>query len=37
MVMFSIMTVILLAYLPLLNYTQASYLMGAFLCGCIFS
>jgi len=35
--MFTIMTVILLAYLPLLNYTQASYLTGAFLCGCIFS
>eukprot|EP00584_Thalassiosira_punctigera_P002575 CAMPEP_0172547490 /NCGR_PEP_ID=MMETSP1067-20121228/17012_1 /TAXON_ID=265564 ORGANISM="Thalassiosira punctigera, Strain Tpunct2005C2" /NCGR_SAMPLE_ID=MMETSP1067 /ASSEMBLY_ACC=CAM_ASM_000444 /LENGTH=934 /DNA_ID=CAMNT_0013334581 /DNA_START=324 /DNA_END=3128 /DNA_ORIENTATION=- len=37
LVMFSVMAVILLAYLPLLNYTQASYLTGAFLCGCIFS
>jgi Kef-type K+ transport system membrane component KefB len=35
--MFSVMSIILLAYLPLLNYTQASYLTGAFLCGCIFS
>merc|ERR1719416_326648 len=35
--MFSIMTLMLLAYLPLLNYTQASYLTGAFLAGCTFS
>ena len=35
--MFTVMTLILLAYLPLMNYTQASYLTGAFLCGCIFS
>lgn len=28
LVMFSIMTLMLLAYLPLLNYTQASYLTG---------
>src|SRR6056300_1646040 len=37
LVMFSIMTLMLLAYLPLLNYTQASYLTGAFLAGCTFS
>jgi len=37
LVMFSIMTVMLLAYLPLLNYTKASYLTGAFLAGCTFS
>ena len=35
--MFTIMTVMLLAYLPLLNYTKASYLTGAFLAGCTFS
>ncbi|KAL7533761.1 hypothetical protein ACHAXR_009976 [Thalassiosira sp. AJA248-18] len=35
--MFTVMTVLLLAYLPLLNYTQASYLTGAFLAGCVFS
>ncbi len=35
--MFTVMTLILLAYLLLMNYTQASYLTGAFLCGCIFS
>eukprot|EP00578_Thalassiosira_sp_NH16_P024234 CAMPEP_0181102102 /NCGR_PEP_ID=MMETSP1071-20121207/14128_1 /TAXON_ID=35127 /ORGANISM="Thalassiosira sp., Strain NH16" /LENGTH=971 /DNA_ID=CAMNT_0023185037 /DNA_START=77 /DNA_END=2992 /DNA_ORIENTATION=- len=35
--MFSVMIVMLLAYLPLLNYTQASYLTGAFLAGCTFS
>jgi len=37
LVMFSIMTLMLLAYLPLLNYTQASYLTGAFLAGVTFS
>ena len=37
LVMFSIMVVMLLAYLPLLNYTQASYLTGAFLAGVTFS
>lgn len=37
LVMFSIMTAMLLAYLPLLNYTKASYLTGAFLAGCTFS
>ena len=34
LVMFSLMTLMLLAYLPLLNYTKASYLMGAILAGC---
>ncbi|CAB9509080.1 K(+) antiporter GerN [Seminavis robusta] len=37
MVMFSIMSVLLLLYLPLLNYTRASYLSGAFLAGMSFS
>lgn len=37
LVMFAIMTTMLLAYLPLLNYTQASYLTGAFLAGVPFS
>jgi len=37
LVMFAIMVVLLLAYLPLLNYTQASYLTGAFLAGVVFS
>jgi len=35
--MFSIMTAMLLAYLPLLNYTKSSYLTGAFLAGATFS
>ncbi|KAL7544273.1 hypothetical protein ACHAWF_007655 [Thalassiosira exigua] len=35
--MFSVMTLMLLGYLPLLNYTKASYLTGAFLAGCTFS
>lgn len=35
--MFSVMIVLLLAYLPLLNYTQASNLVGAFLAGVVFS
>ena len=35
--MFSVMVILLLAYLPLLNYTQASYLTGAFLAGVVFS
>merc|ERR1712241_1152447 len=33
LVMFSTMTLLLLLYLPLLNYTRASYLTGAFLAG----
>ena len=37
LVMFSIMTLMLMGYLPLLFYTQASYLTGAFLAGCTFS
>lgn len=36
-VMFTIMALLLLAYLPLLNYTRASYLSGAFLAGMSFS
>lgn len=35
--MFSIMTAMLLGYLPLLNYTKSSYLTGAFLAGATFS
>lgn len=35
--MFSIMTAMLLAYLPLLHYTKSSYLTGAFLAGATFS
>ena len=35
--MFSIMTAMLLAYLPMLNYTKSSYLTGAFLAGATFS
>ena len=35
--MFSLMAVLMMAYLPLLNYTKASYLTGAFLAGCTFS
>ncbi|KAL7549070.1 hypothetical protein ACHAWF_012339 [Thalassiosira exigua] len=37
LVMFTIMTVMLLAYMPLLYYTKASYLTGAFLAGVVFS
>ena len=37
LVMFTLMTILLMAYLPLLNYTKASYLTGAFLAGCTFS
>jgi Kef-type K+ transport system membrane component KefB len=37
LLMFSLMTILLLGYLPLLNYTKASYLTGAFLAGCTFS
>jgi hypothetical protein len=37
MAMFTVMALILLTYLPLMNYSHASYLTGAFLCGCIFS
>lgn len=37
MVMFSIMTVLLLGYLPLLNYMRASYLSGTFLARMSFS
>lgn len=37
LVMFSLLTTLLLGYLPLLNYTKASYLTGAFLAGCTFS
>mmetsp|Transcript_2462 Transcript_2462/g.3596 ORF Transcript_2462/g.3596 Transcript_2462/m.3596 type:complete len:818 (-) Transcript_2462:69-2522(-) len=36
-VMFTIMALLLIAYLPLLNYTRASYLSGAFLAGMSFS
>ena len=35
--MFSIMTAMLLGYLPLLHYTKSSYLTGAFLAGVTFS
>ena len=35
--MFSIMALMLSAYLPLMYYTKASYLMGAFLTGCSFA
>jgi len=35
--MFTVMTMILLTYLPLMNYTHSNYLTGAYLCGCIFS
>ena len=35
--MFSLLAVLMMAYLPLLNYTKASYLTGAFLAGCTFS
>ena len=37
LVMFSIMSAMLLGYLPLLYYTKSSYLTGAFLAGCTFS
>jgi Kef-type K+ transport system membrane component KefB len=37
LVMFTLMTFLMMAYLPLLNYTKASYLTGAFLAGCTFS
>ena len=37
LVMFSLMAVLMMVYLPLLNYTKASYLTGAFLAGCTFS
>ena len=35
--MFALLTAFLMAYLPLLNYTKASYLTGAFLAGATFS
>ena len=37
LVMFSMMACLMMAYLPLLNYTKASYLTGAFLAGLTFS
>ena len=37
MAMFSLLAVFCMAYLPLLNYTKASYLTGAFLAGATFS
>jgi len=37
LVMFTLMAMLMMAYLPLLNYTKASYLTGAFLAGCTFS
>ena len=37
LVMFTCMALLMMAYLPLLNYTKASYLTGAFLAGCTFS
>ena len=37
LVMFSLMACLVMAYLPLLNYTKASYLTGAFLAGVTFS